>query len=121
MAIYRIKMTATQKNELKEHIKNELIFLKNEISELLEKTKPIAPDCSLGRLTREEMMIEQQIYIHSLHEAEIRINKLKFALSKVDKEEYGVCMECEEDIAFERLLLLPESTHCVPCRTELNL
>ncbi len=112
-------MTKEQRKQIKTKIQTEIVEIKNEIKSLQEKTEPIAPDCSLGRLTREEMMIEQQIYLHSLHEAEIRINKLKFTLSKVEEEEYGICIECEEEIAFQRLLLLPESTHCVPCKSAL--
>jgi len=114
-------MTDTQKTTIKSKIKSELLFLDKEVAQLTAKTQPIAPDCSLGRLTREEMMIEQQIYLHSLDEAQIRINKLKFALSKIDKVEYGICLECEENIAYERLLLLPESSHCVACKSELGL
>jgi len=56
-----------------------------------------------------------------MHEAEIRVNRLKYSLGKVDKDDYGICAECEEEIIFGRLLLLPESTHCVACISELNL
>ena len=114
-------MTNKQRQTIKIKIALEIDIINNEISQLKEKTKPIAPDCSLGRLTREEMMIERQIYEHSLHESEIRLNKLKYALNKVDKENYGICEECEEEIVFERLLLLPESSHCVACKSELGL
>ena len=37
------------------------------------------------------------------------------------KEDYGICTECEEEIVFDRLMLLPESTHCVACKQELGL
>ena len=114
-------MTIEQRQKIKNKIIFEIDSINNEVSHLIEKTKPVAPDCSLGRLTREEMMIEQQIYEHSLHEAEIRLNKLKYALSKVNKEEYGICAECEEEIVFERLLLLPESSYCVACKSERGL
>ncbi len=115
------RMTNTQLLKIKEKISLDLTSMKNEISQLKEKTKPIAPDCSLGRLTRQEMIQEQQVNEHALHEAEIRVNKLNYAFSKVDKEDYGICMECEEEIIFERLMLLPESSHCVACKEELNL
>ena len=114
-------MTSKQREKIKEKIRLDIELGLHEVSQLQEKTKPIAPDCSLGRLTREEMMIEQQIYIHSLHKLEIRLKKLKYALDKVDKEEYGICMECEEEMAFARLMLLPESSHCVVCKSELGL
>lgn len=114
-------MTATQRVEIKNKIIEEINHINKEILELREKTAPIAPDCSLGMLIREEMIIAQQVYLHSLHEAEIRLNRLKYALQKVDDVSYGVCLECEEEIAFARLLLLPESTHCVACKSELGL
>ena len=118
---YLTTMTRERREKIKIKIILEIDLMNNEISQLEEKTKPIAPDCSLGRLTREEMMIEQQIYQHSLHEAQIRLSKLKYALNKVDKEDYGICVECEEEIVFERLMLLPESSHCVACKSELGL
>ena len=106
---------------IKTKIREDIATGLHEIEELQEKIKPIAPDCSLGRLTRQEMMQEQQVNEHALREIEIRLNKLKFALQKVDKEGYGVCVECEEEIAFARLMILPESTHCVACMNELGL
>ena len=114
-------MTNAELKSIKDKILIDIAALKHEIDELEEKTKPITPDCSLGRLTRQEMMLEQQVNEHAKHEAEIRLNKLKYALRKVDKEDYGVCVECEEDIIFARLMILPESTHCVSCMEELGL
>ncbi len=114
-------MTLTQRKEIKNKILSELDAMAMEIEQLKEKTKPITPDCSLGRLTRQEMIQEQQVNGHALREAEIKMNKLQYALQKVDKEEYGVCVECEEDILFERLMLVPESSHCVSCKQELGL
>ena len=51
----------------------------------------------------------------------IRLNKLKYASTKVEKDDYGICMECEEEILFQRLMLVPESSHCVSCKEELGL
>lgn len=114
-------MTKVQRQQIKEKIIQDLEAMQKEINELQDKTKPITPDCSLGRLTRQEMIQEQQVNEHALHEAEIRVNKLKYAIQKVDKEDYGICVECEEEIIFGRLMLLPESSHCVSCISELSL
>jgi len=114
-------MTNHNLAQIKKKIQEDLLSMQDEIEALKEKTKPITPDCSLGRLTRQEMIQEQQVNEHALHEAEIRVNKLKYALGKVDKESYGICAECEEEIIFERLMLLPESTHCVACKSELGI
>jgi len=113
-------MTPQQRKQIKAKIIEDLAALEHEIIGLKEKTKPITPDCSLGRLTRLEMIGEQQVNEHALHEAEIRTNKLKYALQKVDKEEYGLCMECEDEIPFGRLMILPESSHCIACASHQN-
>jgi DnaK suppressor protein len=125
---YYLNITKTGKNltikrriEIKEKIMHDIARINEEIYELKEKTQPIAPDCSLGMLIREEMIIVQQVSLKTLHQAEIRLGKLKFALHKVDTQEFGVCLECEEEILFERLMLLPESTHCVACKSELGI
>ncbi|MCD6191419.1 MAG: TraR/DksA C4-type zinc finger protein [Sulfurimonas sp.] len=114
-------MNSQQRQQIKNQIDTYIKALQHEISELEEKTKPIAPDCSIGRLTRQEMIQEQQVNEHALGESRIRINKLMYASKKVDKEEYGICVECEGDILFERLMLVPESSHCVSCKQELGL
>lgn len=114
-------MNSKQREQIKNKIAQDLKIIITEIKLLKEKTGPISPDCSLGRLTRQEMIQEQQINEHALHEAEIKLGKLKYAAGKIDKEDYGICMECEEDILFERLILIPESSHCVSCKQELGL
>ncbi len=114
-------MKPKQRLKIKNQITHYIDALEKEIIELEDKTKPIAPDCSIGRLTRQEMIQEQQVNEHALNESRIRLNKLTYASKKVNKEDYGVCVECEEDILFERLMLVPESSHCVSCKQELGL
>ena len=113
-------MNTQQRQKIKEKIISDIASTQKEIVLLEEKSQPITPDCSLGRLTRQEMMQEQQVYLHTLQENQKRLNRLKSALKNVDKEDYGECKECEEDIAYERLLLIPESVYCVSCLDELN-
>ena len=109
-------MTTSQKEQIKENIVEHIASLEKEITELQEKIRPISPDCSLGDLTRFEMMHEQDVFHKALHNSQIRLGRLKHILGTIDEnDEYGSCAECGEDILFERLLLLPESTHCRDC------
>lgn len=87
---------------------------------LTENAKPIAPDCSLGRLTRLEAMQEQELNVNRLHEAGIRLNRLQYALRKVDTPEYGICLECEELILTARMKLMPETSLCIRCANQLS-
>jgi DnaK suppressor protein len=108
-------MTAAQNKEIKDIIVEQIKHLEQEIELLKEKTKPIPPDCSLGRLTRLEAISQQQVHEHALRASEIRLNKLNFILRKVDSENFGICAQCEVEIPFERLKIIPESTICVDC------
>lgn len=113
-------MTLAQKQELKKKISEDLDALEREVVELEEKTKPIVPDCCIGSDERFEMMSEQEVFERILHEAKIRITKLKYSINRVDMEEYGICIECEEDIPYQRLLILPESSYCTQCASNLQ-
>lgn len=90
----------------------------HEIEELEIKTAPIAPDCSLGRLTRLEAMQEKSLNQSVLEKARIRLKKIEFVLTKIDNEDYGKCSICEEEIPYGRLCIVPESTICVNCANQ---
>jgi DnaK suppressor protein len=113
-------MTAKTRQQLKEKILQDLRQLEKEICELEELIRPIPPQCALGDLARFELMHDQVISEKTLKEAIIRKNRLDYALSKIGNDDFGLCMECEEKIALERLFILPESKHCIACASNLS-
>ncbi len=112
-------MTQKEKETIKETINLDIHSLKEQISILEEKVKPIAPDCSLGRLTRLEAMGEQHVNNKILDESKIRLTRLNNALLRIDKPMFGICIECEEEIGFGRMSIRPESVRCVECANNL--
>lgn len=48
-------------------------------------------------------------------ETETRYAAILAALDRMEKGTYGPCTECGDIIAFGRLLVMPEATHCVGC------
>jgi DnaK suppressor protein len=104
-----------EKDTLKNKIEEEIILTEEQITLLQEKVKPIAPDCSLGRLTRLEAMGEQHVNNKILDESKIKLTRLKNALLRIDKPMFGICIECEEEIGFGRMSIRPESVRCVAC------
>jgi DnaK suppressor protein len=111
--------TKEEKNELKEIIETNIDTLKAQIAILEEKVKPIAPDCSLGRLTRLEAMGEQHVNNKVLDESKLRLSRLTNALLRVEKPMFGICLECEEPIGMGRMRIRPESVRCVECANAL--
>jgi len=111
-------MTQKEKEALKSKIESDIHELQKQIDTLHEKAKPIAPDCSLGRLTRMEAMAEQEVSQKILDESKLRLTRLQNALSRIDKPMFGICIECEEEIGIERMKIRPESVRCVACASE---
>ena len=112
-------MTQKEKDTLKKKIEEDIILTEEQITLLQEKVKPIAPDCSLGRLTRLEAMGEQHVNNKILDESNIKLTRLKNALLRIDKPMFGICIECEEEIGFGRMSIRPESVRCVECAGNL--
>ncbi len=112
-------MTQKEKNKIKIKIQADLDLLEKQIKILKEKTQPIAPDCSLGRLTRLEAMGEQHVNHKILDKDKLRLTQLKNALLRIDKPMFGICIECEEVIAIKRMMIRPESVRCVACANKL--
>ena len=111
-------MTDEQKHELKHRIQKSIAKLREQIVLLQERTNPVAPDCSLGRLTRMEAIAEQEVNRKILDEATVRLTRLNHALARIDRPSFGICIECDEPIDLERLTIRPESVRCVACANE---
>src|SRR5210317_1817996 len=45
------------------------------------------------------------------------LNKIKEAVERIDNGTYGICDECGDDIASERLDARPVTTYCIDCKT----
>lgn len=108
-------MTDIQRQKIKEKILEDLNSLSSEIRELEVICQPISPECALGDLARFELMNDQVVSEKALKESRSRENRLKYTLSKINDETFGLCEVCEEEISIQRLLILPESTLCIEC------
>ncbi len=108
-------MEETDRARLKAKIVADLGALECEIASLKKQTKPIPPDNAIGRLTRMEAIQAKSVAEAVLNTAQIRQAKLESALGRIDSDDYGICIDCEEEIPLKRLELMPESLKCVHC------
>ncbi|MCF6285134.1 MAG: TraR/DksA C4-type zinc finger protein [Candidatus Hydrogenedentes bacterium] len=107
-----------------EHYKAQLLQRQQEIetqfSQLEEMSQPVSPDPSIGRLTRQDAMQQQQMTLESRRRLELQQTQLKTALKRIEDEKFGLCVLCKEPIAAARLEIVPESPLCVPCLENRN-
>lgn len=45
------------------------------------------------------------------------LNKIKEAIERIDNGTYGICDDCGDEIAVERLDARPVTTFCIDCKT----
>lgn len=101
--------------EIKQIILEKIRDTKTEIEELKELTRPIAPDNAIGRLSRMDAINNKTINDAALRKQKSRLQKLKRALEKLEKNNYGHCVKCGQEIAYGRLKYMPWTARCVNC------
>lgn len=109
-----------QKQELRELISREIRETEELISALEASTQPIGPDNAYGRLSRMEALNAKSINEEALRMARERLMKLDDARQRLEEPGFGICSQCGKPIAVERLLVMPESRICVPCKQSLT-
>lgn len=108
-------MTNTEKDALREKINENLAKLQEKMVLLEENIKPIAPENSLGRVSRMDAINNKGVAEAAHRQAKRKMAKLKMALTKLDDPNFGDCENCGHPIQPKRLMFMPESTSCVRC------
>ena len=77
------------KKALQLKISTKIESLREEIKELRIIAKPIAPENSIGRISRMDAINNKSINDRMLRKAEEKLKKLEIALSKINEEDFG--------------------------------
>ena len=72
----------------------------------------------VGRLSRMDALQGQAMSQQRERRREIQLNKIAAALRRIERDEYGNCTECGEEIAYRRLVFDPASTLCIDCAND---
>ena len=108
-------MNPTQKKEFLTILKKEIIETSLKIKKYTELCKPIAPENSIGRISRMDAINNKSIVEAALREAVHKFNQLKIIEKKIEESDFGICLNCKKKIPFGRLIIRPHSQLCVVC------
>jgi len=108
-------MNQAKKQEFEAFIAYEIEKTQKIIEDFKQISQPVAPDNAIGRVSRMDAINNKAVADAGLRQAEDKLKKLNYALSKIDSEEFGVCRRCGGDIPLGRLALIPQSLFCVKC------
>lgn len=70
---------------------------------------------SVGRLSRMDALQSQELAKAGKERANRQLKMIEAALVRIEKGEYGECMECGEPINPKRLEIDPTSLYCINC------
>lgn len=104
----------------KEHFRNKLLKLREELQQIEESGNEAAKtveldQSSVGRLSRMDAMQAQAMSKESNRRREIKMKRIESALQRIDTDEFGYCVRCEEEIAPKRLEFDPSALLCIEC------
>ena len=109
-------LTDKQLNEFRGH----LLKQKQELLEMAITASDAADVVELdqtrqGRLSRMDALQGQAMSQAMQERRQLQIKQIDRALQRLDDNEYGYCLRCEEEIARQRLEYNPAVTLCIKC------
>lgn len=117
-----IKLSKSSVKELKENLLKEELSLIEKIERIKKEDPFLDPEHANDNAAVDTDVREQME--HETIEAQIatmqkKLEKIRNALKKILKDDYGKCESCGIEIKIERLQLMPESRYCVDCEKRL--
>ena len=83
-----------------------------------DAAKPVELDqAAVGRVSRIDAIQQQKMIEAGRAAQRLRLQQVQAALRRIEADEYGDCLVCDEPIAAARLAARPETPFCVVCQT----
>ena len=105
------------------HLKKILI---QQLMELLGRTDCSldgleVPDNNLSDILDQASQISEREFSHHLCSREkLHMRRIERSLQDIEDGVYGLCDQCEEEIAYKRLKARPTARYCIGCKTQLE-
>lgn len=110
-------LTTQQIDELRADLQALAEDLSRDLASSLEGSRPVELDQSIGRVSRMDAIQQQNMTQATRQATELRLKQVDAALRRIDESEYGICLECEDDVGYPRLKARPEALLCLSCQT----
>jgi DnaK suppressor protein len=111
-------LTGQQLSELQQALLALKKLLLRQLNDSREGSKPVSLDEPIGRLSRMDAMQQQHMVQANRRTAQIRLSRVDAAIRRCETGDYGMCLDCDEEIGFDRLRAQPETPFCLNCQTQ---
>jgi len=114
-------------NELKTRLEKEKLSIEKSLEKFAKKDENLKGDWDTrfphsdsesgsGSLEKEADEVEEYTTLLPIeYGLETKLKNINLALEKINKDDYGKCEKCEEEISEERLKAVPEARFCLKC------
>lgn len=114
-------LTSEQLKLLIQSLKSGRQTLLDKLENSESSAKPVTLDQqSVGRVSRIDAIQQQQMAVANRQQDNQLLKLINNSLDRVDRQEYGYCLECGESIGFARLQVQPQAAFCVSCQEKLE-
>jgi DnaK suppressor protein len=108
------------------HFRRQLEALRDEIVRLKATADDAAAIVTLdqtavGRLSRMDAMQAQAMSLNAQRRRDVTLKAIERALAQIVADEFGICVDCDEDIALARLRFDPTAVRCIKCASRREM
>jgi len=106
-----------------ESLKQRLIEQRNALLEVSESAKESAETVELdqtrvGRVSRMDALQAQAMAKESNRRRQVALQRIDSALQRIEADDYGYCVVCDENIMVDRLSADPGALLCIGCASK---
>ena len=96
--------------------KNRLESMKAELASELRERSGIQVEPAADPMDQILSQIDRENQLEHLQRLAERYRAIVEALRRIERGEYGICLDCEEKISAKRLQAIPWAVYCVSCQ-----
>lgn len=109
-------LSPAQLEELQSELLQALVKLERSMASTDEASRPVTLDqTAVGRLSRMDSIQNQALTSNLKDRERHRLGAILSALKRMERDEFGRCTDCQGEIPFPRLMVLPETPTCQSC------
>ena len=87
-----------------------------ELSGERRNREAVAIETNADELDRIQQAQERDFAMEALDRESVRSREIRTALERIDNGTFGICLNCEEEIAAKRLAAMPWAALCIVCQ-----
>jgi DnaK suppressor protein len=87
-----------------------------ELSDGRHNREALAIETSADEFDRIQQAQERDFAMGALDRESLRLREIRAALERMESGSFGICLNCEEEIAAKRLAAVPWAALCIVCQ-----